>query len=400
MKEFLRIYINSYRGLSRPAWMLALVIFINRSGAMVLPFLGVYMTQHLQFSIKDAGVVLSCFGLGAIIGSWLGGWLTDKIGHFKVQLSSLFLCVPLFLILPQFTHVVSLAIAIFVLSVVSETFRPANSVSVAYYAKPENVTRAFSLNRMAVNLGFSIGPALGGLLAAVSYSLLFYGNGFSVLIAGLLFFFYFRNRKGYSKTNVHAKSADATALKRSPYRDGVFIVFNLLVCLYAVCFFQILNTLPIFYREVHKMSEASIGIILAFSGLIVFLLEMLLVQFAERSMADRTVIILGTLLCGLSYILLNAPGGQPLLYLSIFILCISEILAMPFMATVTVRRAGNENQGAYMGMNALAFSAAHILSPYIGTRIASDFGFGVLWWGTGIVSALTAAGFYFVFKRL
>ncbi|MBN9286031.1 MULTISPECIES: MFS transporter [unclassified Flavobacterium] len=400
MKRFLDIYLDSYRGLSKPAWMLALVIFINRSGAMVLPFLGIYMTEALHFSLKEAGTVLSCFGLGAVTGSWLGGWLTDKVGHFKVQTVSLLLSVPMFCLLPLFKTVETLAVGIFILSVITDSFRPANSVSVAYYAKPENITRAFSLNRMAINLGFSIGPALGGLLAIISYSWLFYGNAIGAVLAGLLFFFYFRNRKG--NENVLKKEADAAAEAKevSPYRDKQFIWFNILTALYAICFFQLLSTLPLFYKEIHKLTEADIGILLAYSGFVVFALEMLLVHIAERKMTSAQVIILGTILCGLSFIMLVLPGKYLVLYVSMFVLCISEILVMPFVATVTVQRSGATNRGAYMGFGALAYSAAHIVSPYLGTRVADFYGFDTLWIGTGVLTVFIAFGFYVIMKKM
>jgi len=398
MNRFLQVYLDSYRGLSRPAWMLALVMFINRSGAMVLPFLGVYITNKLQFSMEEAGIILSCFGIGAVSGSWFGGWLTDRFGHFKVQAFSLFLTAPLFFVLPQLQTVKSLATGILVLSLISETFRPANSVSIAHYAKPENITKAFSLNRMAINLGFSVGPALGGFLASLSYDFLFYGNGITCFIAGIFFYAYFKKKKGYEKkkeeTDLEAKP------KKSPYRDYLFLAFSVLCTLYAVCFFQLLNTLPLFYRSVHRLSESEIGTILAFSGMVVFSLEMLIVHIAEQKMSTLQAIVWGTLLCGISYIALNGGGGIFLLYLSIFILCISEILAMPFMATVTVARSGRYNQGAYMGLNALAFSFAHIISPYIGTHIAAKYGFTILWWGTGIITLLTAIGFLWTIKRM
>src|SRR5690606_5523977 len=155
MKNLFQLYLNSYRGLSQPAWMLSLVMLINRTGAMVIPFLGLYMTEHLNFSLKETGIVLSFFGLGAISGSYIGGRLTDKLGHFKVQLFSLFLTVPLFFLLTLLKTPVLLSLGIFCLSLIAETFRPANTVSIAYYAKPQNLTRALSLNRMALNLGFS-----------------------------------------------------------------------------------------------------------------------------------------------------------------------------------------------------------------------------------------------------
>lgn len=367
---------------------------------MVLPFLGVYMVNHLNFSLEDTGAVLSCFGIGAVAGSFLGGWLTDKIGHFKVQLSSLILTVPMFFLLPELTTVVKLGIGVFVLSIISETFRPANSVSIAYYSKPDNIIRSFSLNRMALNLGFSIGPALGGFLAAISYTFLFYGNAIAAFFSAVLFFLYFRNRKGNQKIEVREEVIEGAAENRSPYKDRLFVLFSLLSCLFAICFFQLLSTLPLYYRTIYKLTEANIGIILAFSGMVVFLLEMLLVHIAEKRMTASAIIAWGTLLCGLSFLILNLANGIWVLYVSIFILCISEILAMPFMATVTLQRSSLKTRGAYMGINSLTFSAAHVFSPFVGTRIASIYGFETLWYGTALVMLITAIGFLVVMKKM
>lgn len=400
MKELLRIYIDSYRGLSRPAWMLALVMLINRTGAMVLPFLGIYMTQALAFTIKEVGIVLACFGLGAVTGSWLGGWLTDRFGNFWVQTLSLLLSAPLFLVVPLFTSVETLAVAIFTLSVVTETFRPANSVSVARYARPENITRAFSLNRMAINLGFSIGPALGGFLASISYHWIFYGNALGAFIATLVFILFFYKRKGNVRTQSVDETDKAGPPPRSPYRDWTFLLFSMLCCVYAICFFQLLSTLPLFYQKAHFLDEKQIGIILGFSGFVVVIFEMLLVHIAERRLSYASSIFWGTLLCAVSFAFLPIPTGYWILYASIFLLSISEILAMPFMASVAVKRASRRTQGAYMGLNALAFSVAHVFSPFLGTRIADNYGFNMLWWGTAAVLVVAAIGFYAVVKKM
>ncbi|MCX2451976.1 MFS transporter [Pedobacter sp. PLR] len=403
MKEFLRLYLDAYRGLSTPAWMLALVMLINRSGAMVIPFLGIYMINHLSFSLEDTGMVLSCFGVGAVAGSFAGGWLTDKVGHFKVQLFSLIFTVPMFFLLPELNTVVKLAVGVFILSVISETFRPANSVSIAYYSKPDNIIRSFSLNRMAMNLGFSIGPALGGFLAAISYTFLFYGNAIAAFCSAVLFFIYFRNRKGNEKTKEKAvlpESPEAVVAGKSPYKDVLFMLFSLLCSIFTICFLQLLSTLPLYYREVYQMTEANIGVILAFSGIVVFLLEMLLVHIAEKRFTSRDIMVMGTLLCGFSFLILNLAHGIWVLYMAMFVLCLAEILAMPFMATVTLQRSTIQTRGAYMGVNALCTSAAHVFSPFLGTRVAANYGFNVLWWGTAAVLLLTSIGFFFVMKRM
>src|SRR5690606_11634668 len=195
MSRILKIYADSFRGLSLESWMLSIVMLINRTGSMVLPFLGVYMIDKLHFTLSDSGLVLACFGIGSVVGSSLGGWLTDKFGEYSVQALSLFLSVPMFCLYPLFETPISLGLMVLLQSIVSEVFRPANSVAISKYATSSNLTRAFSLNRMAVNLGFSVGPALGGLLAAYSYNLLFFGNGFFTLAAGVMYIYFFRRRQ-------------------------------------------------------------------------------------------------------------------------------------------------------------------------------------------------------------
>lgn len=284
MKKVLLLYRNAFGGLSRPAWMMSLVMLINRSGAMVTPFLSVYLTEVLGYTLREAGIILSMYGLGSVCGAYLGGWLTDKVGHFKVQFLSLTVGGSLYFMLLHLQAFAALAAGVFILSLVNDTLRPANSSSIASYARPENVTRAFSLNRMALNLGFSIGPALGGLLAAVSYQWLFIADGTTCIMAGLFFYIYFKNKQGNNTPENTAQASAAPAVRlRSPYRDGYFLLFAVFCCCFAMMFFQLLSTLPLYYRQVYTLPESRIGGLLALNGLIVFLLEMVVVYLDRKS---------------------------------------------------------------------------------------------------------------------
>ncbi|WP_114820974.1 MFS transporter [Chryseobacterium sp. WLY505] len=376
--------------------MLALVMLINRSGSMVLPFLGVYMTTHLHFNIENSGIILSFFGIGSVIGSWLGGIVTDKIGEYKVQSISLLLSVPLFCMIPLFTTEIGLAGIILVQSTVSETFRPANSVAVTKYTKPGNITRAFSLNRMAVNLGFSIGPTLGGVLSAISYEFLFYSNALGALLAGIIYIVFFRKRDKLLAENPKKIQKTITINKSSPYRDRKFLIFCIFCMLFMICFFQLLNTLTIFYKDTAHLSQQNIGYLLGYNGILIVLLEMSLVQIAEKYFKLKTIMFLGTFLCGFSYAMLAFDYSIITLIISMSILCIGEIWTLPFMSTITALRADANNKGAYMGLNGISFSLAFIVTPFIGTLIAERFGFKVLWIGTGCCATLIAIAFYFI----
>ena len=382
--------------------MLSIVMLINRSGSMVLPFLGVYMTDHLKFSLENTGIVLSFYGIGSVLGSWLGGFLTDKFGEYYIQSWSLFLSAPIFIIMPFFSSVSMMALLIFLQSTISDTFRPANSVAITKYARPENLTKAFSLNRMAVNLGFSIGPALGGILSGISYNFLFIVNGIGAVTAGIIYVIFFRRRNKIfreRKKSEPTKTIEKTVTK-SPYKDYPFLLYSFLCAVFAVCFFQFFNTIPLFYKDVAKLDQSTIGFILGYSGFIIVLLEMPLVSLAERVLKIPQILSIGIIMSGVSYLLLLFGSNIPLLLLSMSILSIAEIWVLPFMSTVTALRAERGNKGAYMGLNGIAFSFSFIFTPFLGTYVVSHFGFDSLWIGSFAILMVTAFLIFWITKKM
>jgi len=397
MKSVLTLYKNAFGGLSPSAWMLALVILINRSGTMVIPFLSVYLTSSLGFSLVDTGWVMGVFGLGAICGSYIGGWLTDRIGHFKVQLISLVGGGMMFFALSQIKDFYPLLFFVFIVSLISEMLRPANQTSVASYAKPENVTRAFSLNRMAINLGFSFGPALGGLLASISYDWLFIADGITCITAGMVFFFYFRNQKGHEPAREQETSVSIP--ERKVWRDRKFLVFLTLVMGFAAMFFQLFSTWPIYQREVFHLSEQEIGYLLGLNGIIVFMIEMILVYKIGERIHHSKLMAFGSLLLALAFFTLLTGEHKSALYIACILISFAEIFAMPFMATYTIQRSGLKNKGAYMGLYSMGFASAFMLAPMIGTNVIASFGFNAWWSIGGTFALLVGVGFYFLLKN-
>lgn len=400
MTRLLNRYLQSYAGLSRESWMLSVVMLINRSGAMVIPFLGIYLHQELGFSIADAGFCLSFYGIGSLLGSFIGGYLTDKIGYFKVQVISLIFCMPLYLLIPNFASFWIICALLFLLGVVSEIFRPANSVAITKFAKRENITKAFSLNRMAVNLGFSIGPAIGGVLAAYSFHLLFYVNTVTCAIAMLVFVFFFRNRKERNEVKEYTSENATNTHARSPYRDMKFLWFTLFCTFFAIAFFQLLSTLPLFLKDEVGYTQEEVGLILGYSGFIIVLMEMPLISFVERRFSILQIMVWGTVITGVNYFLYTIDYSFAIIFLAITFMSIGEMLVLPFMSTITALRSGDHNKGAYMGVNGVSVGIALIISPVLGTAIAESYGFKALWWCTALLVIVSAIGFYYTISPM
>ena len=89
-----------------------------------------------------------------------------------------------------------------------------------------------------------------------------------------------------------------------------------------------------------------------------------------------------------------------LLYFAMTLLSFSEILVMPFMATISVERSNNSNRGSYMGLYTISYAAAHVIAPYMGTTIAARHGFDTLWWILGAFAIVVSVGLYFVVQYI
>src|SRR5574339_967998 len=181
----LATYRNAYTGLSRPTWLLSIVILINRSGTMVVPFLTLYLISS-GYSVSKAGLVFAFFGFGAFSGAFVGGKLTDKIGFYPVQIITLLGGGVMFFVLSAIKTYWLICLFTYLLAFINEAFRPANSTAIAFYSKEENRTRSYALNRLAINLGWAIGSASAGILANINFTLLFYVDGITNIVAGIL----------------------------------------------------------------------------------------------------------------------------------------------------------------------------------------------------------------------
>lgn len=396
MKRIAALYKASYSGLSPASWWLSAVMLINRSGTMVVPFMTLYLTQSLHYSVSQAGLVFGIFGMGAICGGFIGGRLADKFGFYAVQLVTLSGGGLLFMVLGQMRSFPLICAFTFILALVNESFRPANSLAIAHYSKEENRTRSYSLNRLAINLGWALGGSLGGFIAARNYNLLFIIDGFTNIGAAILL----RIFLAPARQTKHAKPMVEKAPRFEVYRDMRYMAFTLLVLMYAYSFFQLFSTLPVYFRKVLHLHEEVIGATMASNGIMIALFEMVIVFRLEGKRHPLQYIPIGTLLVALSFIIFNF--GIPALTVAIIstiLVTFGEILSMPFMNTYWLSRTNDSNRGQYAGLYTVAWAMAQVLGPATGARFADSFGFTALWWFIGAMAFLSSIGFWLLHKR-
>lgn len=366
-------------------------MLINRSGSMVLLFTSLYLTKELHYSLAQAGWVMSLYGVGSILGSYMGGWLTDKGNFYDIMISSLFLCAGVLLSMVFVTSIYGISIIIFFYAFTADIFRPANSSAIAFYSESVTRTRSVSLVRMAANLGFTIGPAVGGFVAHyLGYKWLFLIDASTSIFAAVMLILYLPRRKVG-----HDSNEKKPVVAKSAYKDYWYLVFIFLVAIYATCFFQIFASVPQYFSKVWEYHEDKIGLILAMNGFLVVIIEMPLVMRLEKNTNKFKYIIWGALCLPISFfILLSTYKNLPMAFLYTFIITMSEIYAMPFMMSIALSRPDKTRQGQYAALYSIAYGIANIAAPLIGLGIAARYGFSTMFWVLIVISTMLAFGFF------
>ncbi|MEJ5994689.1 MFS transporter [Pedobacter sp. Du54] len=391
-QQIFSTYKTSFSGLSRETWLLSIVIFINRCGYMAVPFMGLYVTESLHRSNRDAGIIMLCFGIGSILGAAVGGKLTDVFGFRPVQIFSSIIGGAFFLgfsLLNDFMVLCGLSLLI---SFFYDAFRPANFTAIAAYASPGMETRSYSLNRLATNVGWAFGISMGGIIAAYNYKLLFLVDGVVSIGVGIAIYMLLPAIKGFRKT---IKEKAEGLVVRKPWQDFSYIKFLLLTVLFATCFFLMFRVAPVFFKQVWHLNEALIGLILGVNGVIIALFEMVMISKIENKKSFTFYIVAGVLVVGFSFACLMIPKFMPVVVALISIICFSfgEMLSIPFMNTIVIKRSNEFNRGQYAAGNTVAWSAAQIIGPISGFYLARKFGYHPLWIGITVLLILCAYGF-------
>lgn len=399
MKKLYYNYTESFKGLSKEIWYISLISLVNRAGTMVIPFLSLYLTKNLDYSKDDAGWILAFFGIGSVIGGWLGGKLTDIFGFYKIMIFSLFITGLSFIGLQYITSFWGLCFGILFIMSIADSFRPAIYVSIKAYSTPENQTRAIGLIRLAINAGMAIGPTVAGfIIVKQGYNLLFWIDGITCIAAIILFKFLVKE----TKTKVSASESEPIKkIKYIVYSDFTYWIFIAICFFMGMTFFQLVVTMPLYYEEVFGLNEFEIGLFWIINVGLIIVLEMPFLNYLEKKLIPVTKhILIASLFMSIGFYLLYQNFWFGILVINMLLLTFGEMLGFPYTNRFALNRAKEGFEGSYMALYAMAFSLSHIFSSKIGLTIVGKFGYPVNWLITGTYGLTAVILSYWLINRV
>jgi predicted MFS family arabinose efflux permease len=373
------------RHLPRGMWVLFATVLVNRAGSMVLAFLILYLTKSQGLPAGKAAFVLLVYGLGAIVAGPLSGLLSDRVGPVRLMRASLFLSGGVLLAYPFARSYVAVLAATAVLAVVTEAFRPASMALIGETVPPAQRKAAFALYRLAINLGMSVGPALGGFLATVSFRYLFVVDGVTSLAAGAVL-----AASGLSAVSRLREPGKTSFAWPRAHLDGRFIYFLAALLPVTLVFFQHLSAMALWVVREHGLPVSTFGLLFSINTLLIVLFEVPL-NAATAHWPHRRTLVLGAILSGTGFGAMAFASNVWTLAATVVVWTVGEMFTFPAAAAYVADISPPQRRGEYSGLFAMSFSLSFALGPWAGTLVLDRFGGRILWGTTFLLGLLAAA---------
>jgi MFS family permease len=386
--------LKAWRDLAKlPAelWILCFATFINRAGTMALPFLAIYLTEDLNFSSARAGVALTLWGLAALLMGPVAGKLSDRWGALFMLETMMASFGVVLLLFPLANSWAAVLVMTMLFALTNVGFGPPSLSMIGALSKPEQRRSAFALSRLAVNLGMSVGPALGGFLAQISFPVLFIFNGATALFAAaILVFSPFHRRVQAHEAENNTVTRDGKWMLHTLFADANLRVFLLGIIPVIIVFWQHQSTMPLFLvRDLH-FSTSAYGMLFTLSSLMVVTMEIPL-NSVMAHWPHRRTFMLGCGLMSLGFGALAVARTHFEVALTVAIWTFGEMILFPAMSAYVSEIAPEGRRGEYMGFYAMGFNFALMAAPGLGTFTLDHYGPTLLWLsmlGIGSVSVV------------
>jgi predicted MFS family arabinose efflux permease len=374
------------RGMPADVWIIFATTLVNRAGTIVLPFLVLYLTQHLGYATGVAGFSLTMYGFGGLVSAPIAGWFTDRVGGLRAMQVSLFLAGVLLLILPLAREVFAVFTLIFLWAMVAEAVRPASHAAIVAATAPEHRKVAMALVRLAINLGMSMGPAVGGFLFASSVPFLFVIDGVTSVLAALVLTAIIWRRAPAVAPHVAPAVRAATI---GVLRNRRMLAFLLGTLIAAAVFLQIEAAFPLFLVRDLGLPASFFGLTFVLNTVLIIFLEVP-INLATAGWAYRTALGLGALLIAIGFGALIFASGRIGIAVTVVIWTFGEMIFFPVSTAYVGELAPADRLGTYVGAYWMVSGLAMMLGPWAGTLVMERFGAQTLWIVVGACGALAA----------
>ena len=383
--------LEQYRQYDRRVWTIFTSDLIVSIGfSMVMPFLALYLHGQLGVSMSLVGLVYLCGAVMAALGSLIGGELADRLGRRRVMLFSVgtrAIAFTLVAISVAMGHGFLVISALVVMSwFLGSLFEPAANAMIADIVPSGKRLEAYGLIRVGANIGWALGPMIGGFLAAYSYASLF---GLTAICGSISFFLILLF---ISESFSGREASSGFSIKDIAYvrKDRTFLYFCITSLILFILVSQMSSTYSVYAQGTVGMTETQIGYLYSINGAMVALLQIPMARFLSTRKLFLAL-TMGSLVYMVGYMTAGFAGGFILLGVCMVLITLGELIVSPTLTNLVAILSPEKERGRYMGVFSLFTATGWSLGPAIGGVLLDNIVDPVLLWGAissiGLISA-------------
>ncbi|HSL28660.1 MAG TPA: MFS transporter [Anaerolineales bacterium] len=392
---------KTYHEFPRLFWVVVAVSFIDKiGGTLLFPFFALYITQRFNVGMTEAGVLLGMSSLFGLIGSTIGGALTDRFGRKRLILFGLIfsaLSMLAFGMVSEFSMLFPLMVIVGLLSSVSH---PAHGAMIADILPEQQRQEGFGILRVVGNLSWLVGPTIGGFVANIDFFYLFVIDAVISCLAAALIFRFIPETKPEPHTDAQSESLLQTVLGyRIVLRDLGFMGFLVAGILMMVVYQQMYGSLSVYLRDSHGINPSGYGFLMTTSAITVVIFQF----WVSRLIKHRPPFLMmgiGTAFYMIGFTLFGVVAAYWLFMLNIVIITIGEMIVMPVSQAIASNFAPDAMRGRYMAAFELSWTIPATIGPAAAGYILDNYNPNLLWYLSGVICALSVFGFYALHRRL
>jgi len=391
-----------YDDYPKPFWTLTFATFIDSvGGALIFPFLSLYITNRFQVGMTEVGILFGLYSAASIFGSGLGGALADRMGRKTMVLSGLVISALSSLTMALVPSMDWFYLLVVFVGLFSNLGGPARQAMVADLLHPEKRAQGYSILRVVINLSITIGPAIGGLIAARSYLFLFLSDAAISVLVAIFLLRALPETRPVSKEKSGEQESLLQTIKGYGLilRDRFYLTFIFGGILLMLVYMQMNSTLPVYLRDVHQISEQGYGLILSLNAGMVVLLQF----FVTRKVDHRPPMLmmaLGTGFYVVGFSMYGYASGYPMFLLAMAIITIGEMVVAPVAQALVARMAPEHMRGRYMAIYGYTFTLASMTGPFMAGLVIDNYDPKILWYFAGVVGALAMMIFLLLYRQM
>ena len=382
-------------------WVVVVVHFIDKIGStVVFPFFALYITQRFGVGMTEAGVLLGLLSLAGIVGSVIGGGLTDRLGRRKLILFGLVASALSALTLGSVNRFAWLFPAAALVGLFSEVGGPAHAAMVADILAKEQRQEGFGILRVVGNMAWLVGPTVGGFVAQSSFFALFVLDAVISCLVALLFYAFMPETKPSSgEQHDEQRLIDTFRNYRIVFGDKPYVAFLLAAVLMGMVYIQMYNSLSVYLRDNHGIEPQGYGFLLTASAITVICFQFWTMRII-KTRPQFLMMALGTVFYLIGFGMFGVVSAYWLFTLAVVIITIGEMIVVPTSQTVAAGFASVDMRGRYMAVFGLTFSIPSAIGPLAAGIVLDNYRPNLLWYWSAVLCAISATGFYVLHAQL